>query len=124
MSRFFTVRPWPNLRTVLLAVFCAALVAAPASAQTVTTGSISGVIVDSQGGVLPGATVQAVHTPTGTKYETVADAQGRYNILNVRVGPYDLKASMASFRDESQAAVDVKLGEQKNVDFHMQLATV
>ena len=124
MSRLFTVRPWPNLRTVLLAAFCAVLIAAPAAAQTVTTGSISGVIVDAQGGVLPGATVQAVHTPTGTKYETVADAQGRYNILNVRVGPYDLSASMASFREETQRGIDVKLGEQKTVDFHMQLATV
>ena len=101
---------WSPLLALLLA-------AAPAPAQTVTTGSLSGVVTDAQGGVLPGATVQAVHTPTGTKYETVTDAQGRYNILNVRVGPYDLSASMASFRDESQAGIDVKLGEQKAVDF-------
>src|SRR5215217_6301007 len=125
MSPLFTVRPWPVLRTVLFVVLCALTVtAAPASAQTVTTGSLSGVVVDVQGGVLPGATVQAVHTPTGTKYETVTDSQGRYNILNVRVGPYDVSASMSSFRDQTQPAVDVKLGEQKTVDFHMQLATV
>ena len=125
MSRLFSVRPRPILRTFLFAASCALLLAvASASAQTVTTGSLSGVVTDSQGGVLPGATVQAVHTPTGTKYETVTDAQGRYNILNVRVGPYDLSASMASFRDESQAGIDVKLGEQKAVDFRMQLATV
>jgi hypothetical protein len=124
MSRLYSVRPWPILRTFLVAASCALLAVAPAPAQTVTTGSVSGVVTDAQGGVLPGATIQAVHTPTGTKYETVTDAQGRYTFLNVRVGPYDLKASMASFRDESQAGLDVKLGEQKAVDFHMQLATV
>src|SRR4051812_7174515 len=125
MSRLFTVRSWPNLRIVLFTAFSIlTITAASAAAQTVTTGSLAGVVVDAQGGVLPGATVQAVHTPTGTKYETVTDSQGRYNILNVRVGPYDLSASMSSFRDQTQPAVDVKLGEQKTVDFHMQLATV
>ena len=125
MSRLFTVRSWPVLRTLLLVTSCALLLAvASASAQTVTTGSFSGVVADAQGGVLPGATVQAIHTPTGTKYEVVTDAQGRYNILNVRVGPYDVTSSMASFRDEKQSAVDVKLGEQKTIDFRMQLATV
>ena len=60
--------------------------ATPAFAQTVTTGSLSGKVADQQGGVLPGATVLAVHTPTGTQYQAVTDVEGRYRILNVRVG--------------------------------------
>ena len=103
----------------LLLIYPAAL-----AAQTITTGSLAGVVVDAQGGVLPGATVQAVHTPTGTKYEGVTDEQGRYNILNVRVGPYDVMVSMAGFRQETQQNIDVKLGEQKAVDFKLQLETV
>ena len=63
--------------------------AAPAGAQTVTTGNITGTVTDAQGGVLPGATVTAMHTDTGTSYEAVTGADGRFNILNVRVGPYD-----------------------------------
>jgi hypothetical protein len=125
MSRLSSFRPRPILRTVLFAVSCVLLLTvASAPAQTVTTGSLAGVVTDSQGGVLPGATVVATHTPTGTKYETVTDAQGRYTFLNVRVGPYEVTASMASFRDESQSAIDVKLGEQRAVDFRLQLATV
>jgi hypothetical protein len=98
--------------------------ASPASAQTVTTGSLAGVIVDAQGGVLPGATVQAVHTPTGTNYEAVTDTEGRYNILNVRVGPYTISASMSGFKQDQQQNIDVKLGEQRTVDFKLQLESL
>jgi hypothetical protein len=68
------------------AVLMSAFGATPASAQTVTTGSLAGKVADQQGGVLPGATVHAVHTPTGTTYQAVTDVDGRYVILNVRVG--------------------------------------
>ena len=72
----------------LAAAVCVLLLGGtPASAQTVTTGSLTGVVEDAQGGVLPGATVTAVHTPTGTSYDAVTDAEGRFDILNVRVGP-------------------------------------
>ena len=96
----------------------------PASAQTVTTGSLTGVVKDAQGGVLPGVTVTAVHTPTGTSYDAVTDAQGRFDILNVRVGPYDITTTMSGFKDEKQQAVDVALGEQRAADFKLQLASV
>ena len=52
-----------------------------AFAQTVTTGSISGEVSDPQGAALPGAVVVAVHTPTGTTYEAISGADGRYQIL-------------------------------------------
>ena len=106
-------------------VFCFCLTGIGlATAQTVTTGSLAGVVVDAQGAVLPGAVVQAVHTPTGTKYEGVTDGQGHFNILNVRVGPYDVTTTMTGFKQDVQQAVDVKLGEQKTIDFKLQLESV
>jgi hypothetical protein len=95
-----------------------------ASAQTVTTGSLAGVVTDAQGGVLPGATVTAVHTPTGTNYEAVTDGDGRFNILNVRVGPYTVSAAMSGFKRFDSPNVAVGLGEQKTVDFKLQLDTL
>ena len=98
--------------------------AADSTAQTVTTGSLTGRVTDAQGGILPGATVQAVHTPTGTAYESVTDTEGRYNLLNLRVGPYTVTVSMTGFRPDVQQDIDVTLGEQRTVDATLQLQTL
>ena len=63
------------LRTVTCLVVLAG--ALPLYAQTVTTGTLTGVVSDQQGGVLPGATVSAVHAPTGTTYTVTRDPAQR-----------------------------------------------
>ncbi|HEX2456745.1 MAG TPA: carboxypeptidase regulatory-like domain-containing protein [Vicinamibacterales bacterium] len=115
----------PRATWSLVAALCVLLAGVgAASAQTVTTGSIAGVVTDAQGGVLPGATVQATHVPTGTVYEAVTDAEGRFTILNVRVGPYNVGVNMSGFKKEEQQNLPVALGEQKTVDFKLQLESV
>ena len=98
--------------------------ASPAGAQTVTTGNMTGTVTDAQGGVLPGATVTATHTDTGTNYEAVTGADGRYNILNVRVGAYTITAVMSGFRDQKQDKVQVQLGAEQTADFKLALTSV
>jgi carboxypeptidase family protein len=107
-----------------VALLCA-LAAGPAAGQTITTGTISGTVTDAQGGVLPGATVTAVHTPTGTTYEAVTEADGHFLMLNVRAGgPYTIAVNMSGFRDEKLGDIQVALGEEKRVSFTMQLASL
>src|SRR5215510_15171386 len=85
----------------LVAALCLALlVSAPLAAQTVTTGNITGVVTDAQGGVLPGAVVTATHADTGTSYEAVTGGDGHYSMLNVRVGAYAIVATMSGFKDQ------------------------
>ncbi|MEO6237520.1 MAG: carboxypeptidase regulatory-like domain-containing protein, partial [Vicinamibacterales bacterium] len=109
----------------LVAALCFALFAAiPADAQTVTTGNITGTVTDAQGGVLPGAIVTAVHTDTGTSYEAVAGADGRYTILNVRVGMYGITTTMSGFREQKQDKVQVQLGAEQTADFKLPLSSV
>jgi hypothetical protein len=99
--------------------------ASPGYGQTVTTGTITGVVQDAQGGVLPGVTVTAVHTPTGTSYEAVSQGDGRFSLLNVRVGgPYQLTAALGGFRNAVIGELNVRLGEATDVPVKMQLATV
>ena len=100
-------------------------VAVPAAGQTVTTGVISGGVADPQGGMLPGATVVAVHVPTGTTYETVTQADGRFQVLNVRSGgPYTVSVTMSGFRKEEVTGIMVNLGEERAVNFGPKLESV
>ncbi len=100
-------------------------VAVPAAGQTVTTGVISGVVGDPQGGRLPGATVVAVHVPTGTTYEGVTQADGRFQLLNVRSGgPYTISVIMTGFRKDEKKDIMVNLGEERTVAFELKLESV
>lgn len=115
-----------TIRTCLgIAVLCAVVGATPAMAQNITTGTLTGTVMDAQQGVLPGAAVVAVHQPTGTTYEAVTQADGRFTMLAVRVGgPYTVTAEMAGFKKQEQTGVEVGLGESRAVAFTLQLETV
>ena len=113
-------------RTLVLLV-CSALVwpIGHAAAQGVTTASITGIVRDSQGGVVPGATVTAVHTPSGTWYETVTQGDGRFFIPGMRIGgPYKLTAALSGFTPETQDKITLTLGVAQDVNFTLQLAAV
>ena len=105
---------------------CFALVATgAATGQGVTTGEISGMVTDENGNGLPGATVTAVHQPTGTAYTRVANAQGRYHFLAVRVGgPYTVSAQLEGFKPQQKTDLFVELASDLQVNFTLELAFV
>ena len=111
--------------TAVVAAVCALGLAGNAFGQ-VTTGSIAGrVVMASDQSVLPGALVEATHVPTGTRYAATTRENGRFNILNVRVGgPYSVIATIAGFKPQGYENVTVALGETRELDFELQLEAV
>lgn len=84
-------------------------------AQGVTTASLTGVVVDDTGETLPGASVIAVHTPSGTSYGTSSRPDGSYRISNMRVGgPYTITFTYVGFRSYVVENVYLSLGETYN----------
>jgi hypothetical protein len=78
---------------------------------------MSGTITDSKGEVLPGATVIAIHTPTNTQYVAPTNADGRFNIQNMRVGgPYTVRVTFVGFQDYSRSGVNLTLAENFRLD--------
>lgn len=89
------------------------------SAQ-VTSSNISGVVTDDKNESLPGATIIAVHVPSGTKYVAVSDVNGRYILPFVRVGgPYKVTVSFVSFKEQSKEGINANLGTSANVNFKL-----
>lgn len=86
----------------------------------VTTSSIKGLILDENSEPLPGANILAVHTPTGTKYGAATNIEGRYALLNLRVGgPYTITISYVGFEDKVYENVFLILGKTENIDYQM-----
>jgi hypothetical protein len=99
--------------------------AATAHAQGVTTGAISGMVEDESGAVVPGASVVAVHGPTGAQHTAVSGSDGTFALLNLRSGgPYDVTVSLSSFKTQKQSGVSVPLGGTAHLGFKLQLETV
>jgi hypothetical protein len=67
--------------------------------ETINYASVGGRVVDAQGAGVPGATVVAHHLDTGVKAEATTDDGGRYRFPYLRVGPYEIAASMNGFTD-------------------------
>lgn len=85
------------------------------SAQ-VTTSSVSGKVIDMDDKVVVGATVQAVHEPSGASYGGVTNTEGRYTIQGMRVGgPYNVKISLMGYETELFSGIILKLGETTNI---------
>ncbi|MBU1345482.1 MAG: TonB-dependent receptor [Alphaproteobacteria bacterium] len=92
------------------------LTASAAFAQE-TTGGIRGQIVNEQGAPLAGATVVAVHVPTGTQSTTMTDATGTYTLRNLRVGgPYEVTVSSAQYDAQSAALANIGIGDPADLD--------
>jgi hypothetical protein len=86
----------------------------------VTTSSISGVVKNQKNEVLVGATIQATHVPTGTKYNSATNKNGSYVLPAVRVGgPYIIQATYVGYGKDEVIDVNTQLGVTSNVNFFL-----
>ena len=77
----------------------------------VTTSSMTGIVKDATGS-LSGATVKAVHTPTGTVYAVSTGNDGRFTIGGMRIGgPYTVEINFVGFQPQKLTEIYLKIGE-------------
>ena len=106
------------MKTKLASIFFVLFIAI--STAQVTTSNIKGLILDDLGEPMLGANVVAVHTPTGTKYGAATNEDGRFNMLNLRVGgPYVITVSYIGFKEQELTDVFLSLGQTYNVSLKM-----
>ena len=78
----------------------------------ITTSSLGGRIVDESGVPVVGAAVVATHTPSGTVYGVVTNAEGRYAVNGMRAGgPYTVAISCLGYQSLTYTDVNLQLAE-------------
>ncbi|WP_315366498.1 TonB-dependent receptor domain-containing protein [Prevotella koreensis] len=86
----------------------------------VTTSSMSGLVRDAQGETIIGATVQAVHEPSGTRYAAVTNTNGRFTMQGMRNGgPYKVTISYVGYKDIIYRDITLQLGEMYDLDANL-----
>src|SRR4029077_8866366 len=111
-------------RSVSRPVFFAAvltILAMPAMGYA-QEATVTGTIVDSIGGVLPGVTIKAVNEASGNSFEAVTDTRGAYR-LAVRIGNYQITATLAGFGAVARS-LELQVGQTTVVNLQMAPSTV
>ena len=109
MSRFVLFRP---LSWLVLSLF---LLPLPLAAQT-SRGTVSGLVTDATGAVIPGAAVTLTSNQTGVIRTTVTNGEGLYRFDAVELGNYAVKLTAANFATIIKNNVDVSANQIAQVD--------
>src|SRR5438034_3776530 len=78
----------------------------------ITTSSLTGTVKDPKDQPLAGASITAVHQPTGTKYSTTSQSNGSFTIEYMKPGgPYTIEITYVGFDPQKYDEVYLKLAE-------------
>ena len=106
---------------VVVLVFCLAICVISVSAQTSGNSSLSGVVSDPSGAVVPGVTVE-IHNPVSEfGRSTTTDSAGRFSFTNIPFNPYHLSVNVTGFAAYSQD-VDVRSAVPLALKITLQIA--
>jgi len=108
----------------LLFTFMTFFISLAAFAQ-VTTSNISGHLKSTDGEEIIGATIQAVHTPTGSNYGTITNLDGNFNLQGLRSGgPYTVTISYVGYQTQRYENITLALGETYSLDVTMKESSI
>ncbi len=110
----------PSLRRVLAALCLLVCIHRPAFSQG-ATGSVTGLISDPSGALVPHAVVTLTSRETGLKQSTTATASGLFRFPNVRIGEYDLTVEAPGFQTTKVEGlrVETAVATQRNVELRL-----
>ncbi|PWU05422.1 MAG: TonB-dependent receptor, partial [Terriglobia bacterium] len=102
---------------------CSLLGDSIAFAQTFTA-TITGVVRDATGAVLPGAAITARHTESGLTRAALSDADGSYNLPSLPVGAYEITVEKVGFKLEVRRGIELVVAQHSVVDLTLQVGNV
>lgn len=110
------------LAPLLIAVLCAPALAV--LAQSGPTGTLGGVVEDSSGAVIAGATVTVTNIATGYKRLLATDAEGRFRVTALEVGAHQIVVEVAGFKKAIFDRVDIEAAVPRTLDVKLEPGAV
>lgn len=84
-------------------------------------GTITGLVTDTTGAVVPGAKVVARHTGTGVQSETITSSTGNYTIPHLPVGSYEIGMTVSGFKSWSRSGIQLSSSDNLRVDASLEV---
>ena len=109
------------MRVLFVAILVVAL-GLPLCAQS-DRGTITGAVTDPASAAIPNATVVAINTETGARFETVSTATGAYTLVSLPAGVYNLEVASAGFAKLVQQGIRVQVATIARIDVNLQLSS-
>src|SRR5580765_230993 len=104
----------------LMILFLLSAVWLAANGQS-TTATLSGVVHDPTGAVLPQVKITIKNSARGTTRATVTDNEGRYNLSNVEPGTYELRAERTGFSTDVRSGLVLTVGGAQQADLTLRI---
>jgi hypothetical protein len=111
------------LRRIALILFFSGASFVPAVHAQVSA-SITGTVTDPSGAPVPSAGVQTKNLETGAIRNSATDDAGRYLVLALPVGEYEVRITKSGFRDAIRSGIHLVVGEVASVDLRLQVGAV
>src|SRR5664279_1079444 len=102
--------PWFHVSIAVIAAVLICCTALPVWAQTTSMGTMTGVVTDPSGAVVPDATVTIKDKSTGDVRTTSTNSSGRYVLINLPSGTYEVTISKAGFAKVSIPSDKIEIG--------------
>ena len=112
----------PGVTRLLVSLALLLPIAIPAYGQGGAASAISGVVQDSAGGVIPGASVIVKSDATGTTFQAVTSSSGAYNVPSLSAGVYTVTVSLQGFKSTIITDVRVQSGIPTTINAVLPLA--
>jgi hypothetical protein len=87
----------------------------------VSTATILGVVRDTSGALVPGASITIKHTESGLTRTVVSSERGGYNVPLLPVGAYEITTTMPGFKQAVRAGINLLVGQEAVVDLTLEV---
>ena len=110
-----------GLRTFLLVLLALGVCIVPVFAQTGSTGSLTGTIVDPKGAVVAGASVKVVSKATNQEFTTQTSEDGTFTIPTLTAGIYTATVTAGGFKQTTVTDIKIDVGKPSSINVELEI---